>query len=281
MEIFTGFLPEWLEEEDVKIFDRARRRAIIINEGDTEGIRGFSGRDSLEIFNNFYNRYKNRDELIDMGNLLEFFNEDRYNEKVPEDFLGALERNYDYNLLQQIEESMFFYNKEQIAKDILDYLFAVNLDTGSTVECPYTGRKLNITERYYLNIERKLIKGKPDEKQCRKFRDGILKLYVSRTLQEINSGKDFEQTEQFRDLLKRYYQNLKENVLKPFVSNENFRRAIKDFGGKGFKNYDNKIREEVKFLIKNLTSGFGYTEKGAKQICMYVIDRKIVEKFAE
>jgi hypothetical protein len=73
---------------------------------------------------------------------------------------------------------------------------------------------------------------------------------------------------------------LKENVLDPFLENKNFRRGIKDYGTESFKTYDKKIKNDVAYLINNLCKKFGYTEKGAKEICVYVIDNDLAKKFS-
>jgi len=68
-------------------------------------------------------------------------------------------------------------------------------------------------------------------------------------------------------------------VLDPFLKNENFRRAIKDFDREDFKSYDNRIRTDVTFLIKNLIRICRYTPLGAKEICIYVIDNNLAQKY--
>ena len=77
----------------------------------------------------------------------------------------------------------------------------------------------------------------------------------------------------------KYQYNLKEDVLNPFLKNDIFRNAIKDYGTKALKSYDKNIVRDVKFLINNLVKKYNYNEVGAKQICIYVIDNKISEKF--
>ena len=80
-------------------------------------------------------------------------------------------------------------------------------------------------------------------------------------------------------LYDRYIYNIKEKALDPFLKNENFRRAIKDYGKKDFKAYDKRIQTDVQYLIKNLCIKFGYTERGAKEVCMYVIDNDLAKKY--
>ena len=114
------------------------------------------------------------------------------------------------------------------------------------------------------------------------FRREAQREYTSRTLtQEIMvEGLSIGQTGVFRDLRERYIYNLKEKVLDPLLENENFRRAIKEFNEAGFKTYDKKIREDVSYLIANLGRKYRYSEQGAKEVCIYVIDNDLAKKFA-
>jgi hypothetical protein len=73
--------------------------------------------------------------------------------------------------------------------------------------------------------------------------------------------------------------NLKKRVLEPFLENENFRSAIKDYDTEGFKTYDKRIRSDVEFLINNMMVKFNYTEQGANEVCIYVIDSNLAGKF--
>ena len=75
-----------------------------------------------------------------------------------------------------------------------------------------------------------------------------------------------------------YVFRLKDNVLDPFIENDNFRRAIKDYGQAEFNSYDQRIKEDVKYLLNNLKEKFGYTEQGARQICIYLIDKNLAKK---
>ena len=85
----------------------------------------------------------------------------------------------------------------------------------------------------------------------------------------------------YHTLRERYVQNIKDKVLDPFLDNENFRRAIKEYGTKDFSTYDKRIREEVTLLLKNLTKKFGYTEKSALEVCIYVIDNNLAKAFSK
>jgi hypothetical protein len=93
--------------------------------------------------------------------------------------------------------------------------------------------------------------------------------------------KSITQTSLFDSLHERYVFNLKEKALDPFIDNKNFRMAIKDYGGDDFKTYDKRIRNDVTFLIANLCSKYRYTQQGAKEVCIYVIDNELPNEFAE
>jgi ABC-type uncharacterized transport system fused permease/ATPase subunit len=75
--------------------------------------------------------------------------------------------------------------------------------------------------------------------------------------------------------------NLKEKVLDPFLKNENFRQAIKDYNEEAFKSQDKRIRDDVTFLMNNLSPKYKYTEQGAKESCIYVIDNDLAKKYAK
>jgi len=284
MEIYTGFIPTWLNEEDRKRFTAKRRRNIIA-ESDTEGVGGFSGRDSIKIFGEFYSRYAREDSLINMSALCRFFKNVRKDlcESIPEGFLDSLRNMYDYTVLQEVKESLYYYNKEQISRDLQNYLFAVNFEPGTVEKCTYTGDKLEIDEEFFKNIENRLLGSGTDEKQRLTFRKDSQKEYTTTTLpQEIMvDEKEITDTNLYRALHDRYVFNLKEKVLDPFLKNENFRQAIKDFDEEGFKSYDKKIRDDVTFLMLNLSEKSRYSQQGAKEICMYVIDNDLAKRFSK
>ena len=97
----------------------------------------------------------------------------------------------------------------------------------------------------------------------------------------IHEGLSITETTLFQTLFQRYVYNLKEKVLEPFLKNENFRMAVRDFDSDEFKTYDQKIGSDVTFMIENLQNKFGYTRQGAKAVCLYVIDNDIAQQFAD
>ncbi len=283
MDIYTGLIPPWLTEEDRKRFTAARRKRII-GESEKEGHTGFSGRDSIKIFNEFYSAYSKGKRLITMAMVCNFFKKRRKDlaTSIPEGFLDSLIRSYNYEVLQEVKESLYSYNEDQIAKDIKNYLFAINFDTGSVEYCVYTGDKIAITESFLEEIEDKLLGPEADSRQRKAFRENIQTQYASHTLtQEILvNGKRLEETDLYRSLYDRYLHNLKENVLDPFLNNINFRQAIKDYGTPEFKSHDRRIKEEVSYLVRNLMDKYGYTSQGAKEVCIYVIDNDLAQVFS-
>jgi len=283
MDIYTGLIPPWLTPEDRKRFSAKRRKAIIA-ESETEGDRGFSGRDSIKIFNEFFSIYKKSGKLINMDMLRSYFRERRKDLVIliPDGFIGSLINSYNYTVLQEVKESLYYYNEDRISRDVQNYLFAANFETGRTEKCIYTGENLEITEEFFKGIEHLILGTHVNEAQRTAFRKEVQNQYTSRTLtQEIMvEGKTIKETSIYKSLLERYIHNLKEKVMDPFLENDNFRNGIKDYATESFKSYDKRIREEVSFLIKNLSKKYGYTDQGAKEICIYVIDNNLAKTFA-
>jgi predicted Ser/Thr protein kinase len=283
MEMYTGHIPPWLSEEDRKRLTAKRRRRII-DESENEGVTGFSGRDSIKIFGEFYAAYARKDELISMSGLNTFFTKWRTDLKqmLPDGFLDSLLRNYNYSVLQEVKESLYYYNEEQIARDLLNYMFAVSFEPGSVAICRFTNEKLEITEEFLRAIEERLLGTTIEESARLDFRRETQKEYASRTLTQeiIAEGMDPAETGLYQSLHERYVHNLKEKVLEPFLDNANFRRAIKDYDTEAFKTYDKRIRDDVSFLIGNLCAAkYHYTKQGAKEVCVYVIDNDLARRF--
>lgn len=281
MEIYTGYIPTWLSEEDRKRLTAKRRRRIIA-ESENEGKHGISGRDAIKIFGEFYNTFGRGDGMIDMSTLCKYFRSKKdLRASIPDGFLESLQHMYDYSVLQEVKESLYYYNEEQIAREVQNYVFAVNFELGATEVCPYTGDKIAIDETFFSVIEDRLLGKKAGSIEKQRFRKTTQKEYATHTLpQEIMGGtKRMTETELFQDLHERYIYNIKEKVLEPFLDNENFRRAIKDYDEEDYKTYDRKIRDDVTFLMSNLTGKYRYTPQGAKAVCIYVIDNDLARKF--
>ena len=284
MDIYTGLIPPWLTDDDRKKFTAKRRRKIIAD-SETEGDAGFSGRDSLKIFNDLYSTYANKDKLISMALVCSFFKKNREDlaGSIPEGFLDSLVSFYNYTALQEVKESLYYFNEERISRDIQNYLFSVNFEVGSLEKCTYTGEDLEITEEFLEGIERRILGSNQDHAQHIAFRKDIQNQYTSRALTQemMVDDKTISQTEVYHLLRERYVHNLKERVMDPFLKNANFRSAIKDYATESFKTYDKRIKEEVTFLMKNLMTKYGYTGQGAKEVCIYVVDNDLPKKFAE
>lgn len=282
MEIYTGHIPAWLTEDDIREFN-AKRRKKIIAESETEGQKGFSGRDSIKIFNEFYNTYASEEKPINMSMLMTFFKNKQKEHPglIPDSFLESLCRMYDYNLLQEVKESLYYYNEEKISADIQDYLYAINFEADARIKCVYTGNRFTASEEFFKSIENHLLGEKTDENMRKTFRHNTQKEYTSSTLTQeiINEDKDITKTDLYFNLKERYLHNLKQKVLDPFLTNENFRRAIKDYDTKTFHTYDSRIQEDVTFLINNLVKKYKYTPTGAKEMCIYVVDNNLPQQF--
>ena len=116
MEIYTGYIPKWLWDEDRKRLTAKRRRSIIAD-SETEGDFGISGRDSIKIFNEFFSTYAKGDKLINMSDLCKFFVKvhKEVRDLIPQGFRDARLRRYDYTVRQEVKESLYYFNEEAIA----------------------------------------------------------------------------------------------------------------------------------------------------------------------
>jgi len=200
---------------------------------------------------------------------------------LPEGFLDSLMNSYNYTVPQEVQECLYDYNEERIAKDIQNYLFAVNFETGHTEKCIYTGELIDISDDYFEAIERRILGRKAGAAERRTFRKEIQSQYTAKTLTQdiLLEGKPITTTDIYQSLRERYVHNLKEKVFDPFMKNENFRRAIKDYGTEAFNAYDKRICKEVGFLIGNLMGKYSYSEQGARDVCIYVIDNDLARTF--
>ena len=271
MEVYSGRIPKWLSEEDRKRFS-PEVRGKVIAEGEKEGDKGISGRESIKIFNDLYSRYAKNGSLINMATLKEFFSKvpASIKELIPQGFLGSMIKLYNFSVLQEVKECLYYYNEERISRDIQNYLFAVNFEPESSHTCIYTGEKIDINADFFSNIESRLLGSRENKYFRNAFREEIQRRYTSHALplEILQDGKDIRATKLYLELYERYVYNLKEKVLEPFLDNENFRRAIKDFEEPEFSTYDKRIQDDISFLINNLGDKFGYTKEGAKEICI-------------
>ncbi len=218
-----------------------------------------------------------------METLKKFFAEDKNYpfEEIPPGFVDSLEDLYDYNVLQQVKESIYYYNEDQIARDIKNYLFALNYDLGETKKNDDTGDEIEIDEDFFKNFEALFLGATSTPYERRVFRNDAQKEYITKTIaQEIGvQGKSIEETSQFKSLFARYVKHLKENALAPYAENDNFRRAIREYGTPEFEKYDGRLRRDAGLLIENLGKKFGYSLKGAISISLYVVDNKLYKKY--
>ncbi|MBU0474387.1 MAG: serine protein kinase PrkA [Bacteroidetes bacterium] len=285
LSIYNNKIPKWLTAEDSNNFNKKVRQDLI-NESETEGRTGFSGRESLNIFHEFYDSVKKDYEevkkkkkfLITMDNVKEFFSKnDAYSKRIPNGFFDSVIRLYDYNIMQQIKESLFNKNEERISKDIQNYLFALNYDIGEKLLCPYTNETIEINENFFKSIEQYLFKEIPTDNEVEKFRNNATMRFTT-SLQEMNvSENSIETTSIYKDIYENYIKSLRENIFQPFLQYTSFESAIKEYNTPKFEVYDNKTKEQVKFLINNLMSKFKYSKEGALQVCLYVLQNKIGE----
>lgn len=290
LSIYNNKIPKWLSDEDYHKFDKKIRRQLI-DESENEGRIGFSGRESINIFNEFYNYVKkkisdSRDSkqnmLITMQHIKTFFDKNPdYSKKIPNGFIESLIRLYDFGVLQQMKEALFQKNEERINKDIMNYLFCLNYDMGEKIVSPYTGDNIEVSDNYLQLIENNLYRKKMNETERKLHRNNLAAKFTT-VLQEIQvNEEEIENTNLYKELYNSYLKNLRENIFEPLVKFTSFENAVREYGSKKFDVYDDRTKDQVKHLIKNLMSVFNYTLEGSKQISLYVLTEKIYEKFKD
>ncbi len=288
LSIYSNKIPDWLTDEDRKKFDKFIRR-MIIKESDREGKTGFSGRESIYIFDEFYNSVKksngtngSTEEItqITMEDVRSFFKKhDHYCERIPKGFIDSIIRLYNYNIMQEIKESLFHQNEERISKDIQNYLFASNYDSGEKLVCPYTKEAIIVNEQFFNTIEQYLLSGDDSENSRKKFREDTA-VKVGMSIQKMNGKEGLRDTEIYKELYSNYINNLREHIFRPFMEFPAFESAIKEYGSPKFDVYDDRTKEEVDYLIKNLIDKFKYSREGARHVCLYVIRNRIADNFS-
>ena len=281
MALYSNTIPPWLSEEDRATFKADVRRALI-SFGQEEGLLGFSGRDSIAMFSDFFSRYGTRANLINMVNVVEFFKHGiekarRDTNLPPKGFLDSLVASYDYAVLNEVKEALYFYSKDQIQRDILNYLSVVSYDVGDVVKCEYTGEEVQVTIDFLKLMASRILGREIGDEEALRFARTTQKKYV---VTVSSKQTEIAETELYKDLYASYVRNLKENALRPFIANKNFREAIKAFGSEDFNTFDVRLREHVSHMITNLVENFGYTPQGAKEICLYVLDKELATKFS-
>lgn len=276
MDIYSGNIPEWLSDNDLRKLSSESRRDIV-SDSNLEGDHGISGRLSINIFENLISKYKNKDKLITQKDLNEYISKNaNFDNKIPESFLESLEKSYDFDILQKIKGAAFFYNKKQIRDMIANYLFALNFEFGEKKKSPYTKTIIEISEAYLNHFETEIIDEISKIKQIQ-FRKEQQKEYISQTLsQEMKiDNLKLEETKQFKDLFKKYSNRLKSSSLKPWLSNSSFRRAVSEFDTKEFNANDKKLKKVIEHTINNLVNKYHYNHKSAQQIILYIIDKNL------
>lgn len=280
MEIYSGVIPDWLSEEDKRKFTAMVRRSLI-RKGEVEGAKGFSGRDSLQMFGEFVQRYGGRQSLINILNLADYFKHkigrEVRNTYIPPKFLASLVDSYDYTVLGEVKESLYFYNQTRIEEDILHFLWAISYDVGDKGTCRETGKEVEVTMDFLKLVVSRLVGKEVDSEAVLQFGRDMQKRSLSERMRQENGVRA---TEIYKELIALYRRNVKEKVLQPFVKNENFRESVKAYGTAEFDTFDSRLREHVVHLVTNLIGRLCYTEQGAKEITLYVLDKDLVEKFS-
>jgi predicted Ser/Thr protein kinase len=281
MELYTGKIPRWLDDDDVKNFKKEVRKKIIL-ETELEGTSGISGRQSLKIFARFITRNELRPQSISMSSVIDFVKNDPILSKaVPQGFPDAIFNLYEFNILDEVKDSIYFYNVAKIKRDLKNYLFALNFEPGETITSHYTGDRLLLNNEFYNSIEPFIFGDSIDHDKLLILRKQEHLTYITQTLSAEIKLRDIpiEQTEQFISMHRKYEDNLKKSALAPFDNNDHFKRCIQSFNTPAFNKFESPLKRTVNRIIDNLVKKFGYTEQSAQYIVLYVIENKLNERF--
>lgn len=281
MEIFAGSLPSWMSEDDKKRFTKEKIKEIV-EEFPEDGTKGISGRDAnhyLMTLLNERNRILQKDAHTPMGmtTLVRFIRENMKNTLLKSEFVDALEQSYHYDILQQVNQSLFYLNEENVVADIADYLVALPREGEEPIESPYTQRLIRPSQEFLGEIERKL--DIPQENS--KSRREILRKTLARIYQENGTMGFTELCEQqlFKDLKDTYMHTIRTNTLKSYHALDTLREAVNDLETGNFQTYEERVRKDVSRMLGNLMRKHEYSKHGAQQIVLYTIDNKLHEKF--
>ena len=166
-----------------------------------EGERGFSGRESIKLFGDFFSRYGSKPNLINMANVVDYFKHkigsERRDEHIPGNFIDSLVDWYDYVVLSEVKEALYFYNKEQISEDILNFLCAVNHDPGDKVKCKFTGKEIEVTIDFFKLVGRYITGEQMGDSMALDYAQEIQQKYIEVMAQELQGpgGKTITETE--------------------------------------------------------------------------------------
>ncbi len=281
MELYIGKIPKWLDDADISNFKKETRKRII-SDTEFEGKSGISGRQSLNLFNKFISKYDLKTQEINMLQIMEFIrNESSLKNAIPAKFSDALFNLYEYNILDELKDAVYFYNETKMKRDLKNYLYALNFEKGENVRSHYTGDVFELNDEFYNSIEPFIYGDTTDIEVIEKLRTQEHLTYITQTLTKEIRMNDIpiEQTEQFLALLRKYQDNLKESVLAPFENNDHFKRCVQAYNTQTFNKFETKLKKTVNRIIENLIKNSGYTEESAQYIIIYVLENKLNERF--
>jgi len=282
MYLYAGIIPDWLSKEDRGSL-KVEVRKNLLAEAEKDGHDGFSGRESNQLFDEFYMRYSKKRPIM-MRHVYEYFVDETRDlkDKIPREFLKHLTDLYDFEVLKEVKDAMYDYNEDETGKTILNYLMAILHNLGDLFKNPYLDNdEFTVTQDFLDIVETHLIGHNAYPVVKERYRKDAIEEYASVTLaKEIKcEGKKITDTKQFQEMFTQFTKMARQNVLEPFAENANFRSAIMEFSTDGFSKYDTKIRDKVKLLFTNLNEKYGYNEECAKAVMIYVLDNKLHEKF--
>lgn len=283
MDIYSGQFPLWLLDEDRRKLDLPLKRELLLFPiKEREGMEGFDGRISIQLFENFFSLYQTEWRLIRMDNVADYFKEKidpRLKSKIPAGFIDALLNSYDYEAVSELEEALYFYDEKQVAQDVLHFIWASSHKIGEKVTCPWTKKELEVTQGFLRETAIRLTgKSYLTDAELQQYILDIQKKLSVATMQ--GEAQEITKSELYKYLLQNYIKNLKEKILEPFVDNPTFLAAIQAYGTKDFEAFESRMKDHIERMIRKLMEKFGYTTNGAKELATYVLEKKIPKKFS-
>ncbi len=281
LELFAGVIPDWLAEQDRKRFTKETLKRIR-TEFPHDGRRGVSGRDANEHLSRLLGE---RDRIVErnptdrMGMIrLASFIEDHLLGKgdadlVKPEFLTALRRTYHYDILQQINRSLFQLNLQSIDEEVDDYLFRLSMQDGQVERSPFTGREIIASETEIAKVEDRI--GTPPAHR-EQYREGLRRDLATLHLEVGTLTRELlHQQPVFSRVRDAYIANVRSNTLRAHQNPQSLRDAVREYGTDGFRSYPESVQSDARRLLVLMRRAHQYTLPGAKQIVLYVIDNKL------
>lgn len=123
--LYSGEIPKWLQQDDIKHLDKKVINNIII-ESENDGFSGISGRQSTQLLGEALEKFTD-ETIVTTDDVMQFFQKSNIKEikELLENFIQFIASYYNFKVLQEVKESIYYYNQEEIESQIANYLYAI------------------------------------------------------------------------------------------------------------------------------------------------------------